>query len=168
MNRKTLFRGMALGLVGLLWVWAGPAAAQTVRAVMSVEVKFLDPHSTTADITQVHGYMVYDTLFSLDTKGQPQPQMVVTYQISPDTLTYTFTLRDGLKWHDGKPVRAADAVASIKRWAVKDAAGQKLMARTGSFEATGEKTFILKPKEPYGLTIRALAKEYSYVPLIIP
>ena len=159
----------------LIVTWAGSAApglgqaqAQTVRAVMHAEVKFLDPHSTTADITQVHGYMVYDTLFSLDVKGQPQPQMVDTYQISPDKLTYTFTLRDGLRWHDGKPVRATDAVASIKRWAVKDAAGQKVMARAASLEATGEKTFVLKLKEPYGLTIRALAKEYSYVPFIIP
>ena len=112
--------------------------------------------------------MIYDTLFALDAKGQPQPQMVDTYRVSADKLTYTFTLRDGLKWHDGKPVRAADAVASLKRWAVKDAAGQKLMARTASLEATGDKTFVLKLKEPYGLTIRALAKEYSYVPFIIP
>ncbi len=168
MSRKTLFRALAVGLIGLLWLWAGPAAAQTVRAVMHAEVKFLDPHSNTADITQLHGYMIYDTLFSLDAKGQPQPQMVDTYRISPDKLTYTFTLRDGLKWHDGKPVRAADAVASIKRWAVKDAAGQKVMARAASLEATGEKTFTLKLKEPYGLTIRALAKENSYVPFIIP
>ncbi|MEN6545555.1 MAG: ABC transporter substrate-binding protein, partial [Armatimonadia bacterium] len=168
MSCKTLFRGVAMGLVGLLWAWAVPAAAQTVRAVMHAEVKFLDPHATTADITQVHGYMVYDTLFSLDAKGQPQAQMVDTYQISPDKLTYTFTLRNGLKWHDGNPVRAADAVASIKRWAVKDAAGQKVMARAVSLQATGEKTFSLKLKEPYGLTIRALAKEYSYVPFIIP
>ena len=168
MSRRTLFRGLVLGLVGLLALGAGTAAAQTVRAVMHAEVKFLDPHSNTADITQVHGYMIYDTLFALDAKGQPQPQMVDTYRLSPDKLTYTFTLRDGLKWHDGKPVRAADAVASIKRWAVKDAAGQKVMARAVSLEATGEKSFVLKLKEPYGLTIRALAKEYSYVPFIIP
>ena len=161
-------RCFAVLLAFMLLGWTGPAAAQTVRAVMHAEVKFLDPHSNTADITQVHGYMVYDTLFALDAKGEPQPQMVDTYRLSPDKLTYTFTLRDGLKWHDGKPVRSADAVASIKRWAVKDAAGQKVMARTASLEATGEKTFVLKLKEPYGLTIRALAKEYSYVPFIIP
>jgi peptide/nickel transport system substrate-binding protein len=156
---------MAFMLLG----WAGQAVAQTtIRAIMHAEVKFLDPHFTTADITQVHGYMVFDTLFALDAKGQPQPQMVDRYQLSADKLTYTFTLRDGLKWHDGKPVRAADAVASIKRWAVKDAAGQKVMARAASLEATGEKSFVLKLKEPYGLTIRALAKEYSYVPFILP
>ena len=129
MNRRRMYGMLAGLLVGMMLVWAGQASAQTVRAVMHAEVKFLDPHFTTADITQVHGYMVYDTLFALDDKGHPQPEMVDTYRLSPDKLTYTFTLRDGLKWHDGKPVRAADAVASVKRWAVKDAAGQKLMAR---------------------------------------
>ena len=168
MSRKTVFRGMAGGLIGLFLFWAGPASAQTVRAVMHAELKFFDPHFTTADITQNHGYMVYDTLFSLDEKGQPQPQMVDTYRVSADKLTYTFTLRNGLKWHDGKPVRSADVVASLKRWAVKDAAGQKLFARTASLEAMNDKTFVLKLKEPYGLTIRALAKEYSYVPFILP
>ena len=168
MSRRTTMTLLGCALVGALLVGGGVASAQTVRAIMHAEVKFLDPHWTTADITRLHGYMVYDTLFALDAKGQPQPQMVDTYQLSGDKLTYTFTLRDGLKWHDGKPVRAADAVASIKRWAVKDAAGQKLMARTASLEATGDKTFVLKLKEPYGLTIRALAKEYSYVPFILP
>jgi peptide/nickel transport system substrate-binding protein len=167
MSRRTTIRLLGWALVGAL-LWGGAVSAQTVRAVMHAEVKFLDPHFTTADITQVHGYMIYDTLFALDANGQPQPQMVEAYRVSADKLTYTFTLRDGLKWHDGKPVRAADAVASLKRWAIKDAAGQKLMARAASLEATGEKSFVLKLKEPYGLTIRALAKEYSYVPFIIP
>jgi len=167
MSRRTTIRLLEWALVGAL-LWGGAASAQTVRAVMHAEVKFLDPHFTTADITQVHGYMIYDTLFALDANGQPQPQMLEAYRVSADKLTYTFTLRDGLKWHDGKPVRAADAVASLKRWAIKDAAGQKLMARAASLEATGEKSFVLKLKEPYGLTIRALAKEYSYVPFIIP
>ena len=112
--------------------------------------------------------MIYETLFALDSKGNPKPQMVDTFRVSPDKLTYTFVLRNGLKWHDGQPVRAIDAVASLKRWAVKDAAGQKLMAKTASLEATDDKTLVLKLKEPYGLVLRALAKEYSYVPFIIP
>ena len=168
MRRRTTFGVVAALLIGVMLIWAGSASAQTVRAVMHAELKFFDPLFTTADITQNHGYMIYDTLFALDEKGQPQPQMVDTYRVSADKLTYTFTLRTGLKWHDGKPVRSADAVASLKRWGVKDAAGQKLFARTASLEATNDRTFVLKLKEPYGLTIRALAKEYSYVPFILP
>ena len=169
MTKRGLILVVLAGLlVGALAAWTHPAMAQTLRAVMQADVKHLDPHWTTADITQVHGYMIYDTLFAIDEKGYPQPQMVDSYRLSPDKLTYTFTLRDGLKWHDGKPVRSADVVASLRRWAVKDAAGQKLMARTVSLEATSGKTFVLKLKEPYGLTLRALGKEYSYVPFILP
>ena len=160
-----------VALVGALLTLGPPAFAQgekTVRAVMHAEVKWVDPHWTTANITQQHAYMIYETLFALDAKGNPRPQMVDTFRMSPDKLTYTFVLRNGLKWHDGQPVRAIDAVASLKRWAVKDAAGQKLMAKTASLEATDDKTLVLKLKEPYGLVLRALAKEYSYVPFIIP
>jgi peptide/nickel transport system substrate-binding protein len=164
----TLRRGLLSLLAVSLVLWGAPAIAQTVRAVMHAEVKHLDPHWTTANITQAHSYMIYETLFALDSKGVPQPQMVDKYTVSPDKLTYTFTLRNGLKWHDGKPVRSADAVASIKRWAIKDAAGQKLIAKTASLAVTDDRTFVLKLKEPYGLVLRSLAKEYSYVPFIIP
>ena len=71
--------------------------------------------------------MVWDTLFALDADNKPQPQMVDTWTVSDDKLTYTFTLRDGLKWHDGPPVTAADCVASIQRWGAKDGMGQALM-----------------------------------------
>ena len=96
---------------------AAPARAEkSLNAVLESEVVFLDPHFTTATITRTFGYHVYDTLFSMDSKGDIKPQMVQDGTVSPDKLTYTFTLRDGLKWHDGNPVTAADCVASLKRW----------------------------------------------------
>ena len=164
---------MKKNLTGLLalavMVWATQAVGETtIRAVMHAAVKHLDPHWTTANITQAYSYMVYDTLFSLDGKEQPSPQMVGDYNISSDKLTYTFTLRPGLLWSDGKPVRAVDAVTSIKRWAVKDAAGQALMGKVASFEAVNDSTFVLKLKVAYGLVLRTLAKPYSYVPFILP
>ncbi len=101
----------------------GPTHAQqptTLRAVMHSDLKVLDPIWTTANIVRNHGYMVWDTLFAMDEKMQPQPQMVDRWELSPDRLVYTFTLRDGLKWHDGKPVTAEDCIASIKRWGARD------------------------------------------------
>jgi peptide/nickel transport system substrate-binding protein len=91
-------------------------AQTTLRNVMHSDLKILDPIWTTAYIVRNHGYMIYDTLFSMDEKFGVKPQMVDKYEISPDKLTYTFTLRDGLEWHDGQPVKAEDCVASIKRW----------------------------------------------------
>ena len=84
---------------------------------MHSDLKILDPIWTTAYIVRNHGYMVYDTLFATDEKGEIKPQMVDKYEVSADKLTHTFTLRDGLLWHDGQPVTAEDCVASIKRWA---------------------------------------------------
>ena len=92
------------------------------------DLKVLDPIWTTAFITRNHGYLIYDTLFAKDEELRIQPQMVDKYETSPDKLTWTFTLRDGLEWHDGQPVTAEDCVASLKRWGARDALGQQLMA----------------------------------------
>jgi len=93
---------------------------------MHSDLRVIDPGFTTAYITRDHGYMVYDTLLAEDANFKIQPQMA-DWKVSDDKLTYTFTLRDGLKWHDGAPVMAEDCVASLKRWGRNDGMGQKLM-----------------------------------------
>ena len=117
------------GLLG-----AVPAGAQTLKVVMHSDVKILDPIWTTAYIQRNHGYMVWDTLFAMDEKFEVKPQMVDKYDVSADKLTWTFTLRDGLEWHDGKPVTSEDCIASIKRWAARDSMGQKMMGSVADFE----------------------------------
>src|SRR5947208_5170672 len=105
-----------LALTGL----SGLAAAQTpLRVVMHSDLKIVDPIWTTAYITRNHGYMIYDTLLATDANGQVRPQMLEKYDVSADGLTYTMTLRDGLLWHDGKPVTSEDCIASIRRWGAK-------------------------------------------------
>ena len=125
---------------------------------MNTDLKIVDPVWTTVYVTRNHGYMVYDTLFGLDANREPKPQMVDTFTVSEDGLTYTFTLRDGLLWHDGAPVTAEDCVASIKRWGARNSMGQKLMSLSESWSAVDPKTFVLKLKEKTGLVIPALAR----------
>src|SRR5437868_13531769 len=120
---------------------SGAPAEVALRAVMHSDVKIVDPIWTTAYITRNHGYMVYDTLFAMDEKGEIKPQMIDKYDVSADKLTYTFTLREGLLWHDGKPVTAEDCIASINRWAAKDSLGQKVMSFADSSTAGDAKTF---------------------------
>jgi len=147
----------AAGVVGLLG--AAPAEAQTtIKAVMHSDVKILDPIWTTAYIQRNFGYMVWDTLFALDEKFEVKPQMVDKWSVSDDKLTWTFTLRDGLLWSDGKPVTAEDSIASIKRWAARDSMGQKMMGSVQGFEAVDAKTFKMKMKEPYGLAFKCSMK----------
>src|SRR5881396_1519723 len=124
MKKLSLFLLIAVVILASL---ASPTAAQTtLRVVMHSDLKIVDPIWTTAYIVRNHGYMIYDTLFAMDAKGEIKPQMVDRYDVSADKLTYTMTLRDGLLWRDGKPVTAEDCVASIQRWAAKDSMGQKM------------------------------------------
>jgi peptide/nickel transport system substrate-binding protein len=155
---------------GALAAWVGvspPADAKTITAVMHSDLRIIDPGFTTAYITRDHGYMVYDTLLAQDSSFKIQPQMA-EFKVSDDKLTYTFTLRDGLKWHDGTPVTAEDCVASLRRWGKNDGMGQKLMDFTASIEATDAKTITLKLKEPYGLVLESIGKPSSYAPFMMP
>ena len=98
---------------------------QTLRFVAEADLKILDP---TAYITRNHGYLVYDTLFGTDENLRVKPQMVERTTVSADGMKYTFTLRDGLRWHDGQPVLSEDCVESLKRWGKKDRFGQLLIS----------------------------------------
>jgi len=142
-------------------------AEKVIRATMDSGLKQLDPIWTTAYIVRSHGFMVYDTLFGLDENFNVKPQMVDTYSLSADKLVYTFTLRDGLKWHDGTAVTSKDCVASIKRWGKKDGLGQQLMAAADKLEAVNDKTFKLTLKYPFGMVLQALGKLTSNVPFMM-
>ena len=165
---------MAAALVGAVGVATAtlaplPAAAETVlKAVKHSALRVLDPIVTTAYITRNHGYMIYDTLFAQNDKFEAKPQMVETWNVSADKLTYSFTLRDGLKWHDGPPVTSEDCIASIKRWAKSDSMGQMLMRFVKDMAAVDQKTFTITLSEPYGLVIDSLAKVSSNVPFMMP
>ncbi len=95
------------------------------------DLTVLDPVFTTAYITRHHALMIYDQLFGLDSAPRPQPQMVEGYEADGDGLTWRFRLREGLLFHDGEPVRGRDCVASIRRWAQRDALGQVLWPASG-------------------------------------
>src|SRR3954463_5777244 len=154
-----------LAAAALLALPCGAATAQvTLKAVMHSDLKIVDPIWTTAYITRNHGYMVYDTLFAMDEKGEIKPQMLEKFSESPDKLTYTFTLRDGLTWHDGAPVTAEDCVASIKRWAKEDKLGQVLMTMVADIAVVDDKTFRIALKEPTGLVVNALGKTSTLAP----
>lgn len=154
--------------VALTMLFSASTEAQTLKVVKHSDVKIVDPIWTTAYIVRNHGYMVYDTLLAVDDKLAVQPQMLESWKTSDDKLVYTFVLRDGLKFHDGAPVTAEDCIASIKRWASRDAMGQKLMSYVKDLAVVDPKTFTLTLKEPYGLVLESLGKPSSLVPFIMP
>ena len=118
--------------------WTQSAPQKTLRFIPQADLRSIDPIWTTAYVTRNFGYLVFDTLFALDKDFKPQPQMVDRWTATDDKLTYSFVLRDGLKWHDGQPVRAADCIASIERWGKRDTLGQKLMEAVGEMQAVDD------------------------------
>jgi peptide/nickel transport system substrate-binding protein len=159
--------------LGLFTLCALPAAAEsdagkTLRFVPHADLTVVDPQFIGVYITRNFGYLVYDTLFGMDRDFRPQPEMVDTWQVSDDRLTYTFRLRDGLKFHDGQPVRAADVVASLKRWGQRnDAYGHELLAAASAIEAYGDRQFriVLKKRFP---VLEALGTTTAPTPFILP
>src|ERR1044071_1305045 len=104
------------------------AAAKTLRFVPQANLANFDPIWTTQYVVRNASALVWDTLYGVDDKLMPQRQMIEAEEVSSDGLTWTFRLRPGLKWHDGEPVLAKDAVASLARWAVRDSMGQMILA----------------------------------------
>src|SRR5216684_7392554 len=132
------------------------ADTKTLRFIAQSDLRVLDPIWTTAGITRNHGYMVFDTLFALDSKFKPHPQMVGDYNISADSLVYDFSLRDGLKFHDGQPVRGADCVASLKRWMARDSFGQTLSTAIEQIQGGDDNSFTIQLREPFPLLLAGL------------
>ncbi|MDF1585565.1 ABC transporter substrate-binding protein [Marinimicrococcus flavescens] len=145
-----------------------PAAAEKVlRATMHADLRVLDPIWTTQTIAAIHGMLVYDTLFGVDDNLEPQPQMVGDYSVSEDGTIYSFTLRDGLMFHDGSPVTTEDVIASLERWGAKDQSGKALFGQVDRLEKVDDKTFKMILKAPYGMVLDTLGKTGSSLPLIM-
>jgi peptide/nickel transport system substrate-binding protein len=153
---------------------AAPAIAQPnsnnklLRFIPQADLTVLDPMWTTAYVTRNHGFMVYDTLFGLDSQYKPSPQMLAGFNTEDDGKTWTLGLRSGLRFHDGEPVRAQDCVASIQRWSKRDAFGGALMAATDELSAKDDRTIVFRLKRPFALLPAALAKTPGYNPVIMP
>ena len=170
-TRRNVLRGGAAIGASFLAGRHAPALAQgarTLRVVTEVAVKSFDPIWHGSLVTRNYGYMVYDTLLSLDAKLQPQPQMLEGWEVSADKLVYTFRLREGLSWHDGAPVTSDDCIASIKRWGARDAMGQMMMSSLAETKRLDDRRFQLVFKEVFGLVIEALAKPSVVVPFMMP
>ena len=149
-------------LAGSTTVLAAPtiakgAASSVLRMVPQANLTSIDPIWTTANITRNHGFMVYDTLYGLDASLQPHPQMAAGHDVQDDGRTIIITLRDGLRFHDGEKVRAADAVASLRRWMKRNPFGQSLEPRIDELTAMDDTRLRFRLNKPFPLLFNALA-----------
>lgn len=160
---------LAAAMLGLLPLGAAAQSRQdTLRIVLINDLTSLDPVNSTAAFVRNHGFFVYDQLFALDSRGEARPQMVGQHTVSADGMEHRFTLREGLAFHDGQPVRAADAVASIRRWAQRDIVGRALAAATASMDVVDDRTFTIRLSRPFALVTEALARPTASALFVMP
>lgn len=174
MHRRTLLKGLAG--VGSLAATGGlsmpalsqGASARTLRFVPQANLANFDPIWGTQYVVRNAAALVWDTLYGLDEKLQPQRQMVESEEVSDDGLVWTFKLRPGLKFHDGEPVLAKDVVASLARWSARDTMGLMIKAIQNELVAVDDKTFKWSLKQPYPKMMLALGKNNAPCGFIMP
>ena len=160
---------MAAGALGVaVPALSRPALAQgnarILRFAPESNLANADPVWTTTTIARNHGLMIWDMLYARDAQFVPQPQMVAGHELSGDRLTWRFTLRDGLLFHDGEPVRAVDCVTSINRWAKRRPLGQKLLELAEEMKPLDDRRFEIRLKHPFALMTHAFADSCFVMP----
>jgi peptide/nickel transport system substrate-binding protein len=160
-RRKFLRTTTASGLVAA-GILAAPGISRAMdnkvlRFVPYANLANLDPIWTTQAGTRDASLLIWDTLYGVNDKLEPQPQMVEAHEVSPDLKTWTFRLRPNLKFHDNEPVLSKDVVASIVRWMARDSSmGRRISANLDAIEGLDDRTFRFRlnaafPKLPYAL-----------------
>jgi peptide/nickel transport system substrate-binding protein len=172
MDRRSVIKGLtAAGALTATGKLAAPAVAQAssvLKFVPQSNLANFDPIWGTQYVVRNASQLVWDTLYGMDSKLEAKRQMVDSEEVSSDGLTWTFKLRDGLKFHDGEPVRAKDCVASITRWSVRDAMGLMLKQIQKELVAIDDRTFKWVLSKPYPKILLALGKVGTPCCFIMP
>jgi peptide/nickel transport system substrate-binding protein len=174
MDRRTFLKAVA-GAGGLAASGGFPApalsqgaAVKTLRFVPQANLANFDPIWGTQYVVRNASQLVWDTLYGVDDKLEPQRQMVEGEEVSSDGLTWTFKLRSSLKFHDGEPVLAKDVVASLARWMARDSMGLMIKALQKELTAVDDRTIKLVLSAAYPKLLFALGKNNTPMAFIMP
>lgn len=165
MRRRTL---LGTGLASLARpALVRAASVSTLKFIPYADLALVDP-TVSAFVTRNHVMMVFETLFAMDETGAAKPHMLAGYSVEDDGLTWRLTLRQGMTFHDGTPVLARDAVASLRRWWIGDAFGQALAAATDELSAPSDTEIKFRLKRRFHLLPDALAHPTNNLAAIMP
>jgi peptide/nickel transport system substrate-binding protein len=135
MDRRSFLAGLTAPAVLAIAAKAQSAGRrETLRVAPETLTNIFDPHFTTSFTTRDFSYLVFDTLFAVNDRWEPMPQMIEHWNRSADSMTWTFALREGLSFHDGSAVTSEDCTASLRRWGTRDALGGLLIGATKALE----------------------------------
>src|SRR2546428_463270 len=135
-----------------------PRTGGVLRAAMIGEPPTLDLHTTTAVIVQQITWHVYEGLYTYDRSYNAIPLLVDAHTVSEGGRTYTFRLRHGVKFHNGKELTSADVVASLKRWGRLATPGKQFWKNVEGVEAKDPYTVVMYLKDSSGALLMGLAR----------
>ena len=168
MKRRSFLKAVGAAGIPTSFAIAQPESSRTLRFVPQANLSLLDPIFTTAQPTVNHGWAIYDLLFGINAKLEAKPQMAEGYTVSEDERTYVIKLRDGLKFHNGEPVRAQDCAPSLKRWAARETIGQTIWQYVDECVAADDRTVKITLKRPIPIFIQAIARGGASVAFMMP
>jgi peptide/nickel transport system substrate-binding protein len=166
MRRRDILT-MASGVLAMPAIARGERA-RILKFVPTPDLTILDPMVSGIRSTHTHAFLVFDTLYGTDEAFVTRPQMVEGHTKENAGLVWTLRLREGLRFHDGTPVLARDAVASVRRWAARDGFGRALIAATDDLSAPDDRTMRFRLKTPFPHLPAALSGSTRTVPCIMP
>jgi peptide/nickel transport system substrate-binding protein len=167
MQRRDFLAGSVATALAAPAVWAA-GDPKLLKFVPQADIALLDPHFAPALVTRNHAYLVYDMLYGIDDAARPRPQMAAGHVIEDDGKTWKITLRDGLRFHDGQPVLARDAVASLKRWSKRDVFAISVFSQVEELSALSDNVLQFRLKRPFRLLADLLGKPNPFAPVVMP
>ncbi len=166
MKRRDMMLGS--GAVLAMPAIARAQGSRVLKFVPQANLSSMDAVAGTQYVVRNAALMVWDTLYGVNAKLEPQPQMCEGHEVTPDFKTWTFKLRPGLMFHDGGKVTTRDVIASLERWMVRDTMGQMIKGRLDALEAIDDRTFRFRLNKPFSKMLFALGKNNAPVALIMP
>lgn len=173
MKRRDFLKTATAGALAAGGGLAAPSLAlaadsKLLRFVPQANLANLDPIWTSQYVVRNAALLFWEQLYGVDANLVPQPQMAEGHEVTPDFKTWTFKLRTGLKWHDGTPVLARDAVASVKRWLFRDTMGAMIRTQLDAVEVIDDRSFRIRLNKPFTKMLFALGKASTPACFIMP
>jgi peptide/nickel transport system substrate-binding protein len=169
---RTMQVGVLLFAVGLVsFAFAADEAPKfggTYKIAVHSEIPNIDPMLTTADVAYQVGGQIFETLVQyLTGEGPIAPELADSWVVSGDKLKYTFSLRRGIKFHDGSIMTSQDVLASLERWLKYGGRGANVRPYIDHFAAPDDYTFEVYLKQPYSPLLSLLGFGNGG-PIIVP
>lgn len=137
-----------------------------INIALTAQPPTLDTATTVSQVALDVGQHIFEQLYTLNADFEPTPMLAKSHDVSEDGLSYTFHLREGVKFHNGKEMTADDVVASMNRWLVTSSRA-KVLLENAEFGKVDDYTVELKLAQPSSDVLILIASQANF-PAIMP